>query len=62
MQPTLLERSNFDTQSYDSEVIFVSTHTNTHIHAPSHLAQAIDKILINRFVCSNNEELFLMKL
>ena len=40
MQPTLLERSNFDTQSYDSEVIFVITRTNTHIHAPSHLAQA----------------------
>jgi arylformamidase len=52
-QPSFLEWSKFDLQGYSSEVMFLSTHTGTHIDAPSHFIQGsktIDKINVNRFV------------
>jgi arylformamidase len=42
-----------DVHNYDSEVIFMSTHTGTHMDAPSHFASnasSIDKISVNRFI------------
>lgn len=51
--PSFISWSKFDTHGYDSEVMFMSTHTGTHIDAPSHFAPgmpSIDKILPSRFV------------
>lgn len=48
--------SKFDTHGYDSEVMFLSTHTGTHMDAPSHFisgADNINQVAINRFVCKN---------
>jgi arylformamidase len=42
-----------DVHNYDSEVIFMSTHTGTHMDAPSHFASeasSIDRISIRRFI------------
>jgi kynurenine formamidase len=42
-----------DVHNYDSEVIFMSTHTGTHMDAPSHFASnasTIDKISVGRFI------------
>jgi arylformamidase len=42
-----------DVHGYDSEVAFLSTHTGTHMDAPSHFitsAPSIDKIDVNRFI------------
>ena len=55
-QPSFIKWSKFDIQGYDSEVMFLSTHTGTHMDAPSHFISGtatIDKIEINRFVCNN---------
>ena len=55
-QPTFIKWSRFDIHGYDSEVMFLSTHTGTHIDAPSHFISGmatIDKIEINRFICNN---------
>jgi kynurenine formamidase len=55
-QPSFIKWSRFDIHGYDSEVIFLSTHTGTHIDAPSHFISGmatIDKIEINRFICNN---------
>jgi arylformamidase len=52
-QPSFLEWSKFDVQGYYSEVMFLSTHTGTHIDAPSHFiqnARTIDKIRASKFV------------
>jgi arylformamidase len=52
-QPSFIEWSKFDIQGYSSEVMFLSTHTGTHVDAPSHFIQGsktIDKINVNRFV------------
>jgi arylformamidase len=61
-QPIFLQWSKYDNQGYDSEVMFLSTHTGTHIDAPSHFSpksQTIDQISIDRFVCSSNHALLL---
>lgn len=61
-KPIFLQWSKFDTHGYDSEVMFLSTHTGTHMDAPAHFSpksQTIDQILIDRFLCSNNEALLL---
>jgi arylformamidase len=55
-QPSFIKWSKFDIHGYDSEVMFLSTHTGTHMDAPSHFipsAETIDEIKINRFVCNN---------
>jgi arylformamidase len=52
-QPSFIVWSKFDIQGYYSEVMFLSTHTGTHIDAPSHFIQhsrTIDKIRVNKFV------------
>ncbi|HEY6405286.1 MAG TPA: cyclase family protein [Nitrososphaeraceae archaeon] len=52
-QPSFIEWSKFDVQGYYSEVMFLSTHTGTHIDAPSHFIQGsttIDKIRVSKFV------------
>ena len=49
---SFLKWSNFNIDGYDSEVAFFSTHTGTHMDAPSHFISgkdSIDKININRF-------------
>ena len=54
-QPLFIPWSSFDLHRYDSEAMFMSTHTGTHIDAPSHFApglDSIDKISPNRLVCS----------
>jgi kynurenine formamidase len=52
-QPSFIEWSKFEIHGYSSEVIFLSTHTGTHIDAPSHFipdSRTIDKIKVSRFV------------
>src|ERR671926_236283 len=54
--PTFIKWSKFDTQGYMSEVVFLSTHTGTHIDAPFHFnpnGQTIDQVEINRYICNN---------
>ncbi|MGC2425937.1 MAG: cyclase family protein [Nitrososphaeraceae archaeon] len=55
-KPSFIRWSKFDIHGYDSEVMFLSTHTGTHIDAPSHFisgADNINQVAINRFVCKN---------
>jgi kynurenine formamidase len=52
-QPTFVAWSKSDVHGYDSEVVHMSTHTGTHMDAPSHFApgkQAIDNISASRLV------------
>lgn len=52
-QPSFVSWSRFDIHGYDSEAMFMSTHTGTHIDAPSHFAPnmpSIDRIPAMRFV------------
>jgi len=54
-QPFFIPWSSFDAHGYDSEIMFMSTHTGTHMDAPSHFAQgkkAIDTIPASRLVCN----------
>jgi arylformamidase len=51
--PKFITWTKMDVHNYDSEVIFMSTHTGTHMDAPSHFASnasSIDKISVNRFI------------
>lgn len=53
-QPFFIQWSRLDVHGYDSEVMTMSTHTGTHMDAPSHFARgkkAIDEILASRLVC-----------
>jgi kynurenine formamidase len=53
-QPSFIPWSELDTHGYDSEVIFMSTHTGTHVDAPSHFVQglaSIDVIRVSRLIC-----------
>src|SRR5919108_3076951 len=55
-QPSFIKWSKFDIQGYNSEVMFLSTHTGTHMDAPSHFISGtatIDEIQVSRFVCNN---------
>lgn len=55
-QPTFIKWSKFDVHGYDSEVVFLSTHTGTHIDSPSHFCpkgKSINQINADRFVCKN---------
>src|SRR5690348_12487625 len=55
-QPTFIKWSKFEVHGYDSEVVFLSTHTGTHIDSPSHFCpkgKSINQINADRFVCKN---------
>lgn len=50
--PSFLTWSKLDTHGYDSEVMFLSTHTGTHMDSPCHFVlsgKSIDQIDIKRF-------------
>ncbi|HEY7734629.1 MAG TPA: cyclase family protein [Nitrososphaera sp.] len=52
-QPSFIPWSKHETHGYDSEVMFMSTHTGTHMDAPSHFGQGmpdIDMISADRLV------------
>ncbi len=52
-QPCFIPWSRFDLQGYDSEAMFMSTHTGTHVDAPSHFKPglaSIDRISTDRLV------------
>jgi kynurenine formamidase len=52
-QPSFIVWSKFEIHGYSSEVMFLSTHTGTHIDAPSHFipdSRTIDRIKVSRFV------------
>ena len=54
--PTFIKWSKFDIQGYVSEVVFLSTHTGTHMDAPFHFnpnGQTIDQVEVNRYICNN---------
>jgi arylformamidase len=54
-QPSFIPWSKFDLQGYDSEAMFMSTHTGTHVDAPSHFKPglaSIDMISTDRLVCN----------
>lgn len=53
-QPSFIPWSKFDHHGYDSETMFMSTHTGTHVDAPSHFKPglaSIDMISTDRLVC-----------
>jgi arylformamidase len=53
---SFLKWSKYSIDGYDSEAIFLSTHTGTHMDAPSHFikgGEPIDIIDVNRFVMNN---------
>ncbi|HEX6281167.1 MAG TPA: cyclase family protein [Nitrososphaera sp.] len=53
-QPSFIPWSTFERQGYDSEAMFMSTHTGTHVDAPSHFKPglaSIDMISSHRLVC-----------
>jgi arylformamidase len=52
-QPSFIPWSKFDRHGYDSEVMFMSTHTGTHVDAPNHFKPglaSIDMISTDRLV------------
>ena len=54
-QPSFIPWSKFDRHGYDSEAMFMSTHTGTHVDAPSHFKPglaSIDMISSDRLICS----------
>jgi arylformamidase len=54
-QPLFMKWTKFDVHSYDSEIMLMSTHTGTHLDAPSHFvadSQSVDVIAVERFVCT----------
>jgi arylformamidase len=56
-QPFFIPWSKFDRHGYDSEVMFMSTHTGTHVDSPNHFKPglaSIDMISADRLVCNNN--------
>ena len=54
-QPSFIPWSRFDINGYDSEAMFMSTHTGTHVDAPCHFKPglaSIDMIPPDRLVCN----------
>jgi arylformamidase len=54
--PNFIKWSKFDTQGYISEVMFLSTHTGTHMDAPFHFnpnGQTIDQVEVDRYICND---------
>ena len=59
-----LKWAKYSIDGYDSEAIFLSTHTGTHIDAPSHFiekAEPIDNLDVNRFFMENVHLLKILK-
>lgn len=55
-KPSFVPWSKFESHGYNSEVMFMSTHTGTHIDAPSHFAPglaSIDRIPASRLISSS---------
>ncbi len=51
--PKFISWTKIDIHNYDSEVMFMSTHTGTHMDAPSHFVKdlsSIDKVQVSRFI------------
>ncbi|TLX67913.1 MAG: cyclase family protein, partial [Thaumarchaeota archaeon] len=51
--PKFISWTKIDIHNYDSEVMFMSTHTGTHMDAPSHFVKdvsSIDKVPVSRFI------------
>jgi len=60
--PKFISWTKIDIHNYDSEVMFMSTHTGTHMDAPSHFVKdvsSIDKVPVSRFI--SNAVLIKMK-
>lgn len=54
-QPSFIPWSRFEIHGYDSEAMFMSTHTGTHVDAPCHFKPGlatIDMISAERLVCN----------
>jgi arylformamidase len=54
-QPSFIPWSRFEIHGYDSEAMFMSTHTGTHVDAPCHFKPGfatIDMISAKRLVCN----------
>jgi arylformamidase len=54
-QPSFIPWSRFEVNGYDSEAMFMSTHTGTHVDAPCHFKPglaSIDMIPPDRLVCN----------
>jgi kynurenine formamidase len=52
-QPLFMKWTKYDVHSYDSEIMMMSTHTGTHLDAPSHFVadtESIDMIGVERLV------------
>ena len=43
-QPSFIPWSRFESHGYDSEAMFMSTHTGTHVDAPSHFVPGLASI------------------
>lgn len=55
-QVAFLKWAKYDIDGYDLETMFLSTHTGTHMDAPSHFVKdgdSVDKLDINRFFMKN---------
>ena len=53
--PCFVPWTSFSKHGYDSEALFMSTHTGTHMDAPSHFVPgrpSIDRIVVSRFVAN----------
>jgi kynurenine formamidase len=62
--PTFIKWSKFDIQGYVSEVMFLGTHTGTHMDAPLHFnpnGQTIDQVQVSIYVCKNAELIRMQK-
>jgi len=55
LPPSFIDWTKIDVHGYESEMIFLSTHTGTHMDAPSHFLKnvnSIDEIDVDRLVCN----------
>jgi len=55
LPPSFIDWTKIDVHGYDSEMLFLSTHTGTHMDAPSHFLKnvnSIDQIDVDRLVCT----------
>jgi kynurenine formamidase len=55
LPPSFIDWTKIDVHGYDSEMVFLSTHTGTHMDAPSHFLKnvsSIDQIDVDRLVCN----------
>jgi kynurenine formamidase len=63
-KPLFIKWSKLDIHGYDSEVMFMSTHTGTHMDAPCHFTQngkSIDQIDVKRFISRRSRVLRIEK-